>query len=364
MGISTRYFLSAFAALLLFFSSCTKQDAVVESKITLENSPALKSTSVFAQGADVSWLGQFESWGVKYQNASGVVTDCFQLLKNKGVNSIRFRVLVNPPSTGKDASGYNMGFCDPTSVVNMAVRAKNMGFRIMIDFHYSDYWTDPAHQSVPAAWSTHTLAQLSTDIYNHTYNVLTSLKNAGVTPEWVQVGNEINPGICLPKGASSTMANTSQLLLSGYNAVKAVNSSILVVLHLANAHDNATFRWFFDAYKANGGKWDVIGMSAYPAYGTTIALLQTNLNDMASRYGKYVMVCETGYSESDQSAAATSLWNTLSAVKAVPSSKGIGCFYWEPESHSSLTGYTLGAAWKVSTNLYGLTTALNAFGGQ
>ena len=371
MGISTRYLLSAFAAMLLFFSSCSKQDAAGDVTVSESAKPAASGNTLkaaaFAQGADIGWLSMFEGWGDKWLNASGVATDAIQLLKNKGVNSIRFRVLVNPPSTGKDASGYNMGWCDGASVLTMAKRAKALGMRVMLDLHYSDYWCDPSHQAVPAAWANDNLTQLCTHVYQHTTDMLKYFINNGVTPEWVQVGNEINGGICWPQGKinqASDMANTAKILLNGYNAVKAVSSSIKVVIHLANAQDNTLFRWYFDTYKSYGGKWDVIGMSSYPAYGSTIATLKTNLNDMASRYGCEVLVAETGYSETDATGSYNNLLNTVNAVKAVPSSKGIGVFYWEPVSHSALTSYSLGASTKVTSTTFKLTTALNAFGGQ
>ena len=114
----------------------------------------------------------------------------------------------------------------------MAVRAKNMGMRIMIDFHYSDSWADPSKQTKPAAWTIHTFAELLNDVYNHTFDVLTALKTAGVTPEWVQIGNEIPGGMLWPEGNSSNFSQLAQLLNKGYDATKVVNSSIKVVLHV------------------------------------------------------------------------------------------------------------------------------------
>lgn len=135
----------------------------------------------------------------------------------------------------------------------------------MINFHYSDTWADPANQTKPAAWSSYTFDQLMSNVYWHTYNSLTTLKNAGITPKWVQVGNETNNGMLWPDGkASVNMKNFAWLINSGYDAVKAVNSSTKVIVHLANCENNSLYRWMFDGLKANGGKWDVVGASIYP----------------------------------------------------------------------------------------------------
>lgn len=146
----------------------------------------------------------------------------------------------------------------------MGVRAKNMGMRIMIDFHYSDTWADPGKQTKPAAWANHSFVELQNDVYKHTYDVLTALKSVGVTPEWVQVGNEIPGGMLWPEGSTSNWGQLALLLNKGYEATKAVNKDIKVIVHVDKGNDNARFRWFFDKAKANNVKYDVIGLSYYP----------------------------------------------------------------------------------------------------
>ena len=149
-------------------------------------------TPVFSKGGDVSWLPQMEATGYNFYDIDGTEKDCLQLLKDKGMNTIRLRVWVKP-SNDRTNSHSN-----PAETVALPVRAKNMGMRIMIDFHYSDTWADPGHQTKPAAWSNHTFTELLNDVYNHTFDVLNALKTAGVTPEWVQVGNEIPGGMLWP----------------------------------------------------------------------------------------------------------------------------------------------------------------------
>jgi arabinogalactan endo-1,4-beta-galactosidase len=308
-------------------------------------------TSSFAKGADISWLTQMESSGRIFYNSSGTAQECMQILKNLGMNSIRLRVWVDP------AGGWN----NTADVVAKAIRAKNLGMKIMIDFHYSDSWADPGQQTKPTAWVAQDFATLQTSVYNHTFNVLTALKSSGITPEWVQVGNETNDGMLWPTGkASVNMANFAALINKGYDAVKAVDATIKVIVHISNGHDNSLFRWIFDGLKNNGGKWDIIGMSLYPDPANWSAMNSqclANINDMIARYDKPVMICEVGMSWDQAAACQSFLTDLISKVKSVPSNKGLGVFYWEPQCYGNWQGYTKGAF----DNSGKPTIALNAF---
>ncbi len=303
-----------------------------------------RPTNSFAKGADVGWLPQMEATGYKFFDTDGKEKDCLQLLKDRGMNTIRLRVWVNP--SNDKASGH----CSPAETVTMAVRAKKLGMRIMIDFHYSDSWADPGTQTKPAAWVNHTFLELQNDVYNHTFEVLNLLKAAGVTPEWVQVGNEIPGGMLWPDGKSSNFGQLAQLLNKGYDAVKAVNTKIKVIVHVDEGNNNAKFRWFFDNAKANAVKYDVIGLSYYPFwikkdYTETIADLANNLNDMVARYNKEVMVVEVGGEYDKVQNTYEMLAATIKAVKNVPNNKGLGVIYWEPQGEKSWSGYSL-SAWQ------------------
>lgn len=305
----------------------------------------------FAKGADISWITQMESSGKKFYNGSGTEQDCFTILKNLGMNTVRLRVWVNP--TG----GWN----NTADVVAKAVRAKNLGMKIMIDFHYSDTWADPGHQAKPAAWAAQNFATLKSSVTTHTTDVLNALKTAGVTPEWVQVGNETNDGMLWPEGkASVNMANFAQLVNAGYDAVKNVVPTAKVIVHVSNGYDNSLFRWLFDGLKTNGGKWDVIGMSLYPStanWSSLNAQCQANMNDMVSRYDKEVIVLEVGMSWDQAATSQQFLSDLITKTRAVPNNHGLGVIYWEPESYSGWQGYTLGAFDDSGKP----TAALNAF---
>ena len=294
----------------------------------------------FAKGADVGWLAQMEATGYRFYDASGRHEDCLRILKNNGINAIRLRVFVDPSPDPQS------GHCSPAEVADMAVRAKGLGLRVMIDFHYSDTWADPAKQAKPAAWAGHSFDQLLGDVYAHTFAVLSALKAHGVVPEWVQVGNEISGGLLWPDGSARDWSRLAPLLNRGYDAAKAVAPSIKVVIHLDRGNDGARFRDFFDNFRERGGRWDVIGMSYYPwwekkAYTETIDALRDNLADMASRYGKEVMVCEVGGEAAQPQDTYAMLVAVQKAVRAVPDGRGLGVFYWEPEGAASWSHYPL-----------------------
>jgi arabinogalactan endo-1,4-beta-galactosidase len=311
-------------------------------------------TTVFAKGADISWLTQMEQAGDKFYDASGMQTDCMELMQHLGINSIRLRVWVNP------AGGWN-GNAD---VVKKALRAKKLGFRILIDFHYSDTWADPGNQTKPAAWAGYDFTTLSTTVHDYTLSVLDTLKLSGIVPSWVQIGNETNDGMLWPDGkASLNMANFSALVNAGYNAVKTVNDSIKVIVHISNGNNNDLFRWIFDGLKANGAHWDIIGMSLYPSVSSwqsdNISCL-ANMKDMISRYNTPVMMCEVGMPADQASACQSFLSDLISKTKSITARQGLGVFYWEPESYNNWQGYGLGAF----DNTGKPTVAMNAFANQ
>jgi len=294
-------------------------------------------TAAFAKGADVSWITEMEASGKKFYNSAGTEQDLFTILKGVGMNTIRLRVWVDPPN------GYN----NQSDVLVKALRAKAAGMRIMIVFHYSDSWADPGKQTKPAAWAALDFTGLKAALATHTTSVLTALKNAGVTPEWVSVGNETNDGMLWPDGKASTNMNQfAQLVNAGYDAVKSVFPQSKAIVHISNGFDNVLFRWMFDGLKSNGAKWDVIGMSLYPSptnWSQLTAQCLVNMNDMVTRYGKEVIVTEIGMSWDQPEASKAFITDIISKVRSVPSGKGLGVLYWEPESYGNWQAYTLGA---------------------
>lgn len=337
------------------------------------------SVAGFAQGADISWVTEMEQKGMKFYNTEGKATDCFQLMKDLGLNAVRLRVWVNPDKHGN--------WCDKDDFLVKAKRAAKLGMDVMVDFHYSDWWADPGQQHKPAAWKGLNLADLKKAIATHTTDVLNALKSAGITPKWVQVGNEIRPGMlwdedvalsgasydvreCDVKDSGSTstkvkypknFANLATFINAGYDAVKAVFPSSIVIVHLDNGYDQSLYNWFFDELKKNSGKWDMIGMSIYPYWTMlehkeytperTITECIDNIKKVSAKYNCDVMIVETGMECADtkgQLATASilqegkkQLARLLKECRENTNDRCKGVFYWEPECRPSQ--YRLGA---------------------
>ncbi|CAH0526400.1 Arabinogalactan endo-beta-1,4-galactanase [Allocatenococcus thiocycli] len=308
----------------------------------------------FIKGADISWITQMEDSGYEFYNDWGYRQDVLSILRDHGMNAVRLRVWVNP------SDGYYSSLND---VIVKAQWAKDANMDVMIDFHYSDTWADPGNQWKPAAWQQLSFEDLMGQVWSYTRDSLNTLKAAGITPKWIQVGNETNNGMLWNEGmASSNMRNYAWLFNSGRNAAKEVFPDAKVIVHLANCHDNANFRWILDDLQSNSAWWDVIGASSYPKNATGLTWQEannqclSNLNDMVERYGTEVMITEIGVPW-DEPQAKTIVADMIQKVRSVNQGKGIGIFYWEPQAYS-WQGYTLGA-WDPNTRQP--TQALDAF---
>lgn len=328
-------------------------DAAVPRLAGAAQSSASQAVRPFAMGADVSTLLELEDHGARYYD-HGVAQDCLLILRRHGVDSIRLKVWNDPgnpafyPANQSSPAGYN----NAQHVCVLARRAAALGMRILIDFHYSDWWADPGKQYPPHAWAGKSLAETCDLLSAYTSDVLRMLRAVGVRPEWVQIGNEITGGMLWPLGKYDQWDNLAQLLKAGHDAVKSVDERIQVMLHLDSGGNNATSRWWFDSATQRGVTFDLIGLSYYPQWQGTLDALGANLNDLSARYGKDVMVVETAYpwTTSDGDSEPNSMTNTGSVnypptpegqaqfvgalvdlVKAVPGHRGKGVFWWEPE---------------------------------
>ena len=337
-----KYIFLAFVSIIAL-SSCSDTDTTVAETVPTYD------MSGFAKGADVSWVTEMEAAGTKFYDANGRETECLKLLKSMGVNSIRLRVWVDP------TDGWN----GKQDVLAKALRAKALGLRVMIDFHYSDSWADPAHQTKPTAWTNHNLDQLKVDVAKHTIDVLQTLKDKGVDVEWVQVGNETPTGMLWKEGAYSDTDQSSfaQLINAGYDAVKSVYPKAQVIIHVDKGNMLGRFTWLFDGLKANGAKWDVIGMSLYPDdsdWETETNDCLSNIKTLEDKYGCKVVLSEIGMPWDSQNAEAF-MTKIVTGCKAIDGCLGV--FYWEPECYNSWKGYSTG----VFDNSGKATSTLNIF---
>ena len=319
------------------------------------NSGGTTASADFALGADTSWVSEMEVAGKKFYDANGTETDCFELMKQYNMNAIRLRVWVNPTGTDK--------YCDKEHMIAKAERAHKLGMDVMVDFHYSDSWADPQKQNIPSAWKSHDYATMKQDVADHTTDVLQGLKDKGITPKWVQVGNEISNGFLWEVGqADKNPKQYAGLFAAGYDAVKSVFPDAIVIVHLDNGYDNSLYNWNLDILKNNGAKWDMIGMSLYPYWSllynnvtsadACISQCIDNIKKVAVKYSCDVMIVETGMECGDGKGgvASSSVLNASRDMlaKIIQQSRDNtngyckGVIYWEPECRPS-DNYVLGA---------------------
>ena len=292
----------------------------------------------WARGCDLSWLSEMEHDSVLFYNDGGGSEDCIALLRGMGMNAVRLRVWVN----------HSTGWSNKADMLGLAVRAARQGQRIMIDIHYSDFFADPHRQSVPAAWQSYDYPTLLEAVREHTLDVLYALKEAGVKPEWVQIGNETPNGMLWPAGmvenlekadnpdsASEAWDRYAGFTAMGYKAAKEAFPDITVIVHVDNAYEVRD--WFWTALHEHGGRWDMIGLSHYPmmsawnggrSWEEMNELAEANIRRLIRQWRCPVMVAEIG-TFADDPLSERVMEDFVLRTTAIDSCAGI--FYWEPE---------------------------------
>jgi len=311
------------------------------------------SDSAFVKGADVSFIPQIEDLGGVYQE-NGVPEDPLIILKRHGINYIRLKLWHSP------TDGYN----NLKNILMMAKRIKANEMKLLLNFHYSDTWADPGKQYKPAAWDGLDFDVLKDSVYTYTKTVIQALNAQQTLPDMVQIGNEITPGMLWNDGRVGGAYNTSQqwsnlgeLINSAIQGIREscdAGDSVRIMIHIDRGGDNGGCRWYFDNLLDEGVEFDVIGLSFYPWWHGTLDDVQSNLNDLATRYGKDIIIVETAYpwtlqwfdshgnivGSSDQlhsgypatvDGQAAFLRDLIKIVRNVPNQKGLGLFYWAPE---------------------------------
>ena len=303
----------------------------------------LVQAQAFWLGADISGTTELEAHGKQLRNAKGEPRENTALMRELGLNAVRLRVWVDPVEHG--------GFCNQEDVVRMARRAKDWGLALMIDFHYSDWWADPGQQNIPSAWKSMTYEEMKKALYNHTVDVLTAIKQAGVDVRWVQVGNETTNGFLWPMGrAQENMRQYAGLTDAGYQAVKLVYPKAQVIIHLDAACDPKRYDFIFDGLAKYKARYDMIGLSVYPywdvkaklttSWQETIEKFTANINRMWLKYHKPLMVVETGTEVKKPVEGKQILAAIIDASKNKTNGHCKGVFYWAPELEHH---YPLGA---------------------
>ena len=302
----------------------------------------------FIRGMDVSSVIALEKSGVIFRNESGEREDIFKILADNGVNYIRVRVWNDPYTT--DGRGYGGGNNNVDTAAQIGKRAAKYGMKLLVDFHYSDFWADPGKQKAPKAWSDMSVSDKCDALYEYTAVLSPPSVNAGAMIGMVQIGNETNMGIA----GENSWQNMAMLYNAGSQAVRDFSSDVKVVIHYTNPENSyiKTLADFLHDYQVD---YDVFATSYYPCWHGSLSNLTEVLNYAAKKYGKYTMVAETSYpytlSDSDGHPNTISEWNNnagenmlwdftpqgqadevravMNAVNDVEDGKGLGMFYWE-----------------------------------
>ncbi len=310
------------------------------------------------KGMDLSTLREVEACGGRFSDEKGP-GDAMEILRRHGMDLVRLRLWNDPYD--ENGEPYGAGTCDLETVMALARRAKALGCKWMLDFHYSDFWADPGKQITPKAWQGLDADSLEKAVYEYTRGTLEKLTAEGLAPDMVSVGNEITNGLLWPVGRAS-MDNIVRFVNAGLRAAKEVCPQAETVIHLDNGPDEGQYRAWFEAYFAAGGMdFDVVGMSYYPFWNGPMSGLAESMADEAAHFGKDIIIAETsmGFSLADYGAyeklgpgerkgmaakAALAagidypmtpqgqcdfIRDLAAAIQAVPDGKGRGFIWWE-----------------------------------
>jgi arabinogalactan endo-1,4-beta-galactosidase len=311
----------------------------------------MSSSVIPDRGADLSFEPQEEAAGARFSDG-GAPGTALSILNHHGVNYVRLRLWVDPPP----------GYSDLASDLKMAQRIKAAGDRLYLDIHYSDFWADPTHQDIPAAWKGQDLAQLTSTVQSYTRSVIHAFAAQGTPVDMVSIGNEIRNGILWPVGQvdwtnDTGWSNLVTLLKAGVAGARGANPPghrLQVMLHFDEGGNNVDSTRFFDHMVSGGVPFDVIGLSYYPFFHGQLNQMRSNVDALATRYGKPIVIAESQYPWTLAAGDSTGnfVWQTsqlstgypaspggqesfyndaLSILAQVPHHLAQGLFYWEPE---------------------------------
>lgn len=313
----------------------------------------------FVKGMDLSTLLELERCGAKYYD-NGEERDLLAIMKSYDVDTIRIRLWNDPWS--ETGESYGAGENDLKTSLEIAKRVTAAGFGVLLNFHYSDFWADPGKQIKPKAWADYGVKELEQAVYDYTLESMQTFLDAGVNITMVQVGNELSNGLLWPEGKVPNYDNIATFVNAGIRAVRKADAAIPVMIHLDNGGNNALYREWFDNFTKRGEDFEIIGLSYYPFWHGSLQMLNDNMNDIAERYGKDLVIAEVsmGYtmedyknyeklSDEERKGYATRpalvekieypmtkqgqydfMEDFLNRISHIKGGKGKGFFYWEP----------------------------------
>ena len=313
----------------------------------------------FVKGMDLSTLVELERCGAKYYD-NGKEMDILDIMKKYDVDTIRIRLWNDPWS--ETGESYGAGENDLKTSLEIAKRVTDAGFGVLLNFHYSDFWADPGKQFKPKAWANYGVEELEKAVYDYTAETMEIFEKEGVNITMVQVGNELSNGLLWPEGKVPNYDNIAKFVNAGIRGVRKANGEVPIMIHLDNGGKNELYREWFDNFMKRGEDFQIIGLSYYPFWHGTLDMLENNMNDIAKRYGKDLIVAEVsmGYtmqdykdyeklSDEERKGYATRqelvekieypmtiqgqydfMQDFLNRISHIADNKGRGFFYWEP----------------------------------
>ena len=238
--------------------------------------------SEFLTGGDISMLTRIEKLGGVFRD-NGKRRDFLEIFKASGGNCFRLRLFATP-------NGKNAVINDLPYTLALAKRIKAAGCKLLLNFHYSDTWADPGHQTKPAAWAKLPFDQLEKKVEEYTASVIAKFKLANALPDIVQIGNEITPGMLWPDGKNNSKAQWDRLAQLLHAGIRGVQTSagkarkVQIMIHIASGGNWPKTKWFFDNLIARKVQFDIIGLSYYPWWHGTLDDLKANLRQTAQTY--------------------------------------------------------------------------------
>ncbi|UOE94059.1 glycosyl hydrolase 53 family protein [Alkalihalobacillus sp. LMS39] len=328
----------------LVLSSSESGPTPVEADIFVERVDGISEN--FIKGVDISSILALEDSGVQFYNEAGVEQDIFTTFRDAGVNYVRVRIWNDPYDS--NGNGYGGGNNDVDKAIEIGKRATANGMQLLVNFHYSDFWADPAKQQAPKAWENISFEQKKQEVYDFTKTSVEAMLAEGIDIGMVQVGNETNGGFI----GERDWSKMSELFNEGSKAIRDIDPSILIALHFTNPETSGRYSSIAQTLHQNNVDYDVFASSYYPFWHGTLSNLTSVLTHVADTYDKKVMVVETSYTYTEHDGdghgntapqrtgqtlnypitvqgQATAVRDVFQAVVDVGEA-GIGVFYWEP----------------------------------
>jgi len=335
--------------------------------LALHLAPSAMAQS-FANGADVSFLAKCEQDGVVFKD-NGTPVDVLVLLREHHYNWVRLRIF-HDPAAAPDKLPNDLPY-----TLALARRARDLGFHILLDVHYSDSWADPGKQPTPAAWRKLKHKQLVEHVFAYTRDTIAAFAAQGLMPDMVQVGNEVTEGMLWPDGRlPDNWDNFGDLLkagIAGVNAGRGAAPKPRIMVHIERGGSYDAAVWFYDNLIEHHVPFDVIGLSYYPFWHGDLANLRGNLHDLALRYRLPIIVVETAYNWTPGAIKAKKvdfpenpegqlafLRALNAAVHDLPNGLGQGVFWWEPAADGPLRDRSF---FDKDGNVLPVITALDPF---